>query len=42
VVPCKHLAAACYALADAFGDDPFALLVWRGRSLEELLASMHP
>ena len=27
-VPCKHLAAVCYALAEAFDDDPFAMLAW--------------
>ncbi|MBO0702387.1 MAG: SWIM zinc finger family protein, partial [Candidatus Dormibacteraeota bacterium] len=30
-VPCKHLAAVCYVLAEAFDDDPFAMLAWRGR-----------
>lgn len=35
--PCKHVAAACYLLAEAFDDDPFALLWWRGRSRAELL-----
>jgi uncharacterized Zn finger protein len=38
-VPCKHLAAVCYVLAEAFDDDPFAMLAWRGRSQEELLAA---
>jgi uncharacterized Zn finger protein len=36
--PCKHVAAACYLLAEAFDDDPFALLWWRGRSRSDLLA----
>ncbi|HEV2450398.1 MAG TPA: SWIM zinc finger family protein [Streptosporangiaceae bacterium] len=39
-VPCKHLAAVCYVLAEAFDDDPFAMLAWRGRDREELLASL--
>ena len=30
-VPCKHLAAVCYVLAERFDDDPFAMLAWRGR-----------
>ena len=30
-VPCKHLAAVCYVLAEAFDDDPFAMLAWRGK-----------
>jgi uncharacterized Zn finger protein len=40
-VPCKHLAAVCYVLAEAFDDDPFAILAWRGRDREELLANLH-
>jgi uncharacterized Zn finger protein len=36
-IPCRHLTAACYALADAFDRDPFNLLTWRGRSRDELL-----
>jgi uncharacterized Zn finger protein len=39
-VPCKHLAAVCYVLAEAFDDDPFKLLAWRGRGREELLAAL--
>lgn len=30
-VPCKHLAATFYLLAESFDDDPFAILAWRGR-----------
>lgn len=41
-VPCKHLAAVCYVLAEAFDDDPFAMLAWRGRGKDELLASLRP
>ncbi|MFC0504304.1 SWIM zinc finger family protein [Micromonospora costi] len=36
-VPCKHLAATFYLLAEAFDADPFALLQWRGRGRAELL-----
>jgi uncharacterized Zn finger protein len=36
-VPCKHLAATFYLLAEAFDADPFELLHWRGRSRAELL-----
>ncbi|HEY0935132.1 MAG TPA: SWIM zinc finger family protein, partial [Trebonia sp.] len=39
-VPCKHLAAVCYVLAEAFDDDPFAVLAWRGRGRDELLAAL--
>ena len=36
-VPCKHLAATFYLLAESFDDDPFAILLWRGRSRTALL-----
>ncbi len=36
-VPCKHLAATFYLLAERFDDDPFAILLWRGRSRAALL-----
>lgn len=39
-VPCKHLAAALYLLAESFDDDPFAVLALRGRSRDELLANL--
>jgi uncharacterized Zn finger protein len=39
-VPCKHLAAACYVLAEAFDDDPFAMLAWRGKGRDDLLAAL--
>ncbi len=39
-VPCKHLAAVCYVLAEAFDDDPFAVLAWRGKAREDLLAAL--
>ena len=40
-VPCKHIAAVFYLLAETFDDDPFAILGWRGRGREELLANLH-
>ncbi|GAB3297532.1 SWIM zinc finger family protein [Parasphingorhabdus pacifica] len=36
-IPCKHLAATCYLLAEAFDEDPFQILAWRGRGRQELL-----
>jgi uncharacterized Zn finger protein len=39
-VPCKHLAAVCYVLAEAFDDDPFEVLAWRGKGRDELLAAL--
>jgi uncharacterized Zn finger protein len=39
-VPCKHLAAVCYVLAEAFDDDPFGILAWRGKTRRDLLASL--
>ena len=36
-VPCKHLAATFYLLAERFDDDPFAILLWRGRTRTALL-----
>jgi uncharacterized Zn finger protein len=38
--PCKHVAAVCYVLAEAFDDDPFAMLAWRGKSRADLLAAL--
>jgi len=40
-VPCKHIAAVFYLLAETFDADPFAILAWRGREREELLANLH-
>jgi uncharacterized Zn finger protein len=37
VVPCKHLAAVFYLLAERFDEDPFLILRWRGRGREVLL-----
>ena len=39
-MPCKHLAATFYLLAESFDDDPFAILAWRGREREDLLANL--
>jgi len=39
-VPCKHLAAVCYVLAEEFDRDPFGLLAWRGKGRDELLAAL--
>ena len=38
--PCKHAAAVCYLVAEAFDDDPFLLLAFRGREREALLAEL--
>ncbi|WP_279582201.1 SWIM zinc finger family protein [Fodinicola feengrottensis] len=37
---CKHAAAVCYLVSDAVDADPFALLMLRGRSREEILAAL--
>jgi uncharacterized Zn finger protein len=34
-VPCKHLVAVFYLLAESFDADPFAILALRGRSRED-------
>ena len=39
-VPCKHLAAVCYVLAEEFDDDPFAMLAWRGKRRADLLTAL--
>lgn len=39
-VPCKHLAATFYLLAEAFDADPFQILQWRGRDRTALLARL--
>jgi uncharacterized Zn finger protein len=38
--PCKHIAATFYILAEAFDQDPFLIFAWRGRTKQELLASL--
>ena len=42
--PCKHIAATYYLLAEAFDDDPFLILAWRGRPRDQLLNRLlgHP
>jgi uncharacterized Zn finger protein len=39
-VPCKHLAATFYLVAEAFDADPFQILFWRGRDRDELLTHL--
>jgi len=39
-VPCKHVAATLYLLAEAFDRDPFLVLTWRGRDKGTLLANL--
>ncbi len=38
--PCKHIAAVAYLLGEAFDDDPFLMLAWRGRDRETLLDNL--
>ncbi|WP_424534712.1 SWIM zinc finger family protein [Sphaerisporangium viridialbum] len=38
--PCKHVSAVLYLLAEAFDQDPFLVLAWRGRGKEELLDAL--
>ncbi len=35
--PCAHAAAVCHVLADALDDDPFVLLLLRGRGRDDVL-----
>ncbi|HEX8345947.1 MAG TPA: SWIM zinc finger family protein [Actinoplanes sp.] len=39
-LPCKHLSAVLYVLAEAFDDDPFLVLAWRGRDRSTLLDTL--
>jgi uncharacterized Zn finger protein len=39
-VPCKHASAVLYLLAEAFDDDPFLVLAWRGRDRDTLLDAL--
>jgi uncharacterized Zn finger protein len=39
-VPCKHLSATFYLLAESFDDDPFRILHWRGRERQALLGRL--
>ncbi|MEQ7005508.1 SWIM zinc finger family protein [Actinopolymorpha sp. B17G11] len=38
--PCKHAAAVCYLIADAMDEDPFAVLLLRGRPRGEVLSAL--
>jgi uncharacterized Zn finger protein len=38
--PCKHIAAALYLYADQLDSDPWLLLQWRGRTRDEVLATL--
>jgi uncharacterized Zn finger protein len=35
--PCKHVAAVCYLVSEAFDRDPFAVMAWRGRDRQAIL-----
>lgn len=39
-VPCKHSAAVCFLIADALDEDPFVLLLLRGRRRDELMSAL--
>lgn len=39
-LPCKHLSAVLYVLAEAFDDDPFLVLAWRGMARDALLDAL--
>lgn len=39
-VPCKHLAAVLYLVAERLDEDPFRLLAWRGRGRDDLLSHL--
>ena len=39
-VPCKHIAATFYLLAEEFDADPFRILHWRGRDRATVLANL--
>jgi len=40
VVPCKHVAAVHFVLAERLDADPFLLFVWRGRGRERILREL--
>ncbi|HEU4539846.1 MAG TPA: SWIM zinc finger family protein [Jiangellaceae bacterium] len=39
-LPCKHQAAVLYLLAERFDDDPFQVLLWRGKERDDLLNAL--
>lgn len=39
-IPCKHVAAAFYLLAERFDEDPFEIMAWRGRERDDLLEAV--
>ena len=39
--PCKHIAAVCYVMAEVLDRDPWILFDLRGRTKEDILASLH-
>jgi uncharacterized Zn finger protein len=39
-VPCMHVAAVCFLLAERFDQDPFLILEWRGRSKKDIMARL--
>jgi uncharacterized Zn finger protein len=39
-IPCKHVAAVLYVLADRLDDDPWLLLTWRARTRDQVLAHL--
>jgi len=41
-LPCQHAAALCYQVGWLLDDDPFVLLLIRGRSREHLLGDLQP
>lgn len=40
VNPCRHAAAVLYVLADAFDEDPFDLLLFRGKEAQDVIAAV--
>jgi len=39
--PCKHAAALCYQIARILDEDPFVLLLMRGRDEDTIMAELH-
>jgi uncharacterized Zn finger protein len=38
--PCKHIAAACYIIGEAFDRDPFLIFYLRGKNKEDVLGAL--